>query len=70
MTAKQIKIILIEKDLTIAGLALEFECRRQELSMCINKAPYRVYPELRMKLANCLGYSVEELFGTAEAIAT
>ena len=62
MTPKQIKIILIENDLTIQGLANELECRRQELSMCINQK--RKYPNLRRKLATKLGLSIEELFGT------
>lgn len=64
MTPKQIKIILLENDLTISELAEEFGCRRQELSMCIHQVPRRVYPELREKLASRLGMSVAQLFGT------
>jgi hypothetical protein len=61
MTPKQIKIILLENDLTIQGLADEFGCRRQELSMCINQR--RNYPSLQEKLAERLRKSRIELFG-------
>jgi lambda repressor-like predicted transcriptional regulator len=60
MTKKQIKIMLIEKDFSVAGLAREFGCFREQLQMCIDRR--REYPELRKKLAKRLGVSVEVLF--------
>jgi transcriptional regulator with XRE-family HTH domain len=63
MTPKEIKIILLEKELTIQSLADEFGCRRQELSMCINQKPRRSYFKLREKLAKRLGIPESELFG-------
>ena len=65
MTPKEIKRILFERDLKISGLAREFECFSQELSMCVHQK--RPYPELREKLAKKLGMSVEELFGSTKA---
>lgn len=62
MTPKEIKHILFERDLTVAGLAKKIGCRREELSMCIRRV--RKYPELRKELARALGVSVQELFGT------
>ena len=60
MTKKEIKKRLIDLDLTVAALAREFGCQREELSMCINRA--RVYPALRKKLAKRLKVPVEVLF--------
>jgi lambda repressor-like predicted transcriptional regulator len=67
MTRKQIKIMLIEKDLSVAGLAREFGYFREELQMCIGRQ--RQYPKLREKLAARLGVSVETLFPEAEETA-
>lgn len=61
MTPIEIRILLLRLGLTIQGLADEFGCYRQELSMMINGR--RIYPQLREKLAHKLGYSVEQLFG-------
>ncbi|MEK6325482.1 MAG: hypothetical protein AABN33_27900 [Acidobacteriota bacterium] len=61
MSTKEIKKILIDRDLNIAGLAREFGCTRQELSWCIHQG--RAYPRLREKLAARLGISVGHLFG-------
>jgi len=53
MTYEDIKIILIRKHKTIAGLAADYEkktgkpCRREEMSQCIRQIKYRHYPELR-----------------------
>jgi predicted amino acid racemase len=63
MSLVEIKVLLLRRGLTISGLAEEFGCYRQELSMMINGR--RVYPLLREKLARKLGYSVEQLFGTS-----
>lgn len=56
------KVLLVQRSFTVAGLAREFGCRRQELSMCINAAPGREYPHLRKLLAKRLRVSVTELF--------
>lgn len=61
MTPIEIKVLLLRRGLTISGLADEFGCYRQELSMLINGR--RVYAHLREKLARKLGYTVEQLFG-------
>ena len=62
MTPTEIKILLLREGYTITGLALEFSCKREELSMCIHK--HRVYPELQEKLAVKLGYTREQMFGS------
>ncbi len=61
MSPIEIKVLLLRRGLTVTGLADEFRCYRQELSMLINGR--RVYPQLREKLARKLGYTVEQLFG-------
>lgn len=62
MSPIEIKVLLLRRGLTISGLAEEFGCYRQELSMLINGR--RIYPHLRELLAQKLGYTVEQLFGT------
>lgn len=62
MSPLDIRIELMRRDLTISGLAEEFGCYRQQLSMLINGR--RVYPALRQRLAAKLGFTVEQLFGT------
>lgn len=53
MTPEEIKIILIRKHVTIAGLAAAYEkktgktCSREAMSQCIRQVKYRQYPELR-----------------------
>lgn len=64
MSTTEIKIILLRQGLEIKELAQEFDCRRQELSMCIRQV--RIYPELRKKLAKKLKMTVEQLFGPEE----
>ncbi len=64
MTPTERKVLLLRKNLTVAGLAREFNCLRQELSMCINAAPGREYPELRKLLAKKLKTTVDQLFGS------
>lgn len=61
MTPKEIKVVLLERDLTISGLARDFGCDQSELSRCIHRN--RVYPELRKKLARRLRIPVQRLFG-------
>jgi lambda repressor-like predicted transcriptional regulator len=61
MTTIEIKIELLRQGKTISGLAREFGCLREELSMCIRKV--RIYPRLRRLLAAELGISEEQLFG-------
>jgi hypothetical protein len=75
MTYKDRKKLLLELDLTIAGLAVDYErenrkkhltCSREEMSQCIRGV--RVYPELRKFLAKKLDKTEEELFSApAEA---
>ena len=60
MTTTDIKIELLKRGLTIAALAREFGCRREELSMCVRKT--RPYPQLRERLAAELGIPEEKLF--------
>lgn len=66
-STKEIKKRLIDLELTIEGLAQEFGCRSVELTMCINRHQYRVYPELRRKLCMRLGLNQERLFGSPTA---
>lgn len=66
MTPTERKVLLLRNGLTVAGLAREFDCLRQELSMCINAAPGREYPRLRKLLAKKLKTSVDQLFGSEE----
>jgi len=61
MTPTEIKIMMLRKGYSIAGLAREFGCRREELSMCIHRQ--RIYPELQEKLASKFGYTREQMFG-------
>lgn len=60
MTPKEIKVVLLERDLTISGLAREFGCDQSELSRCIHRD--RTYPDLRKKLAKRLRIPVRTLF--------
>jgi transcriptional regulator with XRE-family HTH domain len=61
-STKTIKILLLKKGVSIEELAQRFGCKRQELSMLINRAPYREYPELQKKLAKFLGVPARRLF--------
>jgi predicted amino acid racemase len=61
MSPVEIRVLLLRRGLTISGLAEEFHCYRQQLSMMINGR--RFYPHLQEKLARKLGYTVEQLFG-------
>jgi transcriptional regulator with XRE-family HTH domain len=61
--ALKIKKKLLEKGDTIQGLADRFGCGRDLLSKVIHGA--RGNPELRKKLADYCGTTVEALFGTA-----
>lgn len=61
MSPIEIKVLLLRRGLTISGLAEEFGCFRQQLSMLINGR--RWYPRLAALLAKKLGCTVEQLFG-------
>lgn len=70
MTYKDRKKLLIDLDLTIAGLAAEYErenrkkqltCSREEMSQCVRGV--RIYPALRKFLAKKLDQTEEQLFG-------
>jgi hypothetical protein len=63
MSPLKIKFLAMEKFGTITACAFKLGCRREELSMCIRQV--RIYPLLREKLADELGYSVEQLFGAS-----
>jgi hypothetical protein len=63
-TPARIKYLLTEKTgKSLTALADEWKVRIEELSMCIRQVPGRVYPELRIKVCEAIGYSVEEVFG-------
>lgn len=67
MNSKQIKILLLENDLTVTSLAESCErrmgrrVRREEVSMCIHQR--RSYPEVQRAIAEELGVTVDTLFG-------
>jgi len=68
MTYTERKILLLQKGLTIAGLARSYQkskrgrtCRREEMSQCVRGV--RLYPDLREFLAQQLEMTVERLFG-------
>lgn len=67
MNAKQIKILLLENDITISSLAkncerrLGIRVRREEVSMCIHR--YRKYSKVQRAIAEELGLTVDALFG-------
>jgi len=61
MTPLEIKFEVLKKWRTIKAAAEFLEANRSALSYCIWKK--RRSPELRMKLAQALGMTVEELFG-------
>ena len=69
MTPTERKVLLLRKNLTVAGLAREFNCLRQELSMCINAAPGREYPHLRSLLAKKLDTNSRAAFPVRTAKA-
>ena len=66
-STKIIKIKMIELGLRLEDLVEEFGCRKSELSMCINCAPFRTYPELRRKLALRLGLNYERTWGKPQS---
>lgn len=56
LTTEEIKIILLRKKVSIAGLAREFGCHRTELSRIINRHQEAAKsPEIRERLAGFLG---------------
>lgn len=59
----RIKYLIWEKGETLTTLAEQWHCRMEELSMCIRQVPGRVYPHLRVKIANLIGQPVEKVFG-------
>lgn len=69
-STKIIKIRMLELGLRLEQLAQEFGCRKSELSMCINCAPYRTYPALRRKLAMRLGLNYERTWGKPKQSAS
>jgi hypothetical protein len=64
MSPLEIKFLVMRRYGTITACALNFGCRREELSQCIRQV--RVYPRLRQRLAEELGMTVEQLFGASE----
>lgn len=63
LTANRIKYLLSEEGETLSSLSRRWGWRVEELSMCIRRSPGRVYPELRIKISEFLGMSVERVFG-------
>jgi plasmid maintenance system antidote protein VapI len=61
MSPLEIKFLVLKKFGTITACAMALGYRREELSMCINGQ--RQYPQLRLRLAEILGMTVEQLFG-------
>lgn len=73
LTPNQIKGIIVTNGDTIKGLAFRFSTpqrvyEREDLSRVISGVPGR-YPELREKLAEYIGMTVEEVFGEQHAKA-
>lgn len=64
MSPIEIKVLLLRRGKSIAGLARKFDCFREQLSMCIRQV--REYPHLRQLLADELDMSVEQLFGESK----
>lgn len=62
MSPLEIKILVMRKFGTITACAAALGCYREQLSMCINGP--REYPTLRLKLADVLEMTVEQLFGS------
>ena len=65
-TPAHIKYLLIEKTgkPTLSAIAKAWKVRIEELSMCLRQVPGRVYPELRIKICEAIGYPVETVFGS------
>lgn len=61
MPPNQIKAAILMRGLTVSGLAAEFGVSTVRLSQAINR--HRVYPTLRLRLAEKLGRPLTEVFG-------
>jgi hypothetical protein len=48
---------------SISELVSSWGLSIQQFSMCINNAPRRVYPQLRILISNFIGRPVEQVFG-------
>ena len=63
-TEHRIKYLLREKTgKNLTALAEEWECRIEELSMCVRQVEGRVYPGLRLKISEAIGHPVNTVFG-------
>ncbi len=59
----RIKYLISDKGETLTSLAGLWHCRLEEISMCINQASGRVYPELRILISNFIDKPVDVVFG-------
>lgn len=57
----EIKVRILKKGDTIAGLAREWETTPEVVSRVIHRRGYFVYPKVRAKLAGYLGVPVEKV---------
>jgi hypothetical protein len=64
-TPARIKYLLIENTNkpTLTAIAEAWQVRFEELSMCVRQVAGRIYPELRIKISQAIGYPVVEVFG-------
>jgi hypothetical protein len=63
-TPARIKYLLTEQTgKSLSALADDWAVRIEELSMCIRRAPGRVYPALRLKVCETINEEVDEVFG-------
>jgi hypothetical protein len=62
----RIKYLLLEKTgfKSLTDIAAQWGYRFEELSMCIRQVPGRIYPELRIKISEAIGFPVDEVFGS------
>ena len=59
----RIKFLIYETGTTPAELAEKWHVRPEEMSMCIQQVPGRVYPEIRLLICELINRSVGEVFG-------
>jgi hypothetical protein len=48
---------------TLSALGVEWGYRFQEMSMCVRRQEGRIYPALRLLIAEKIGYHVNTVFG-------
>lgn len=60
----RIKFLIYETGKSLGDLADEWSVKPEEMSMCINQTPGRVYPEIRLLICDLIECSVDEVFGS------